>query len=124
MRIETIYRPEVVTAKTTESLRDAARRMDWMEIGALPVMLHDCLVGIISERDLSRAMADHADPVTTPISRYMTPEPFTASPDDDSLMVARRMIDLGVRHLPVVRDGEVIGIISARDLLAMEAWTA
>jgi CBS domain-containing protein len=120
MKVETIYRPDAVTAKTTETLREAARRMDWMEIGALPVMLHDRLVGIITERDITRALADNADPGTAPIARYMTPEPFTAGLDEDAHEVARRMLDLGIRHLPVVRDGDVVGIISARDLLAVD----
>jgi CBS domain-containing protein len=120
MKIETIYRPDAVTARTTESIRDAARRMDWMEIGALPVVLHGRLVGIITERDIARAVADNADAATTPIARYMTPEPFTAGLDDDAREVAHRMIDLGIRHLPVLREGEVVGIISARDLLAVD----
>src|SRR5436853_3865081 len=121
MRIEALYRTDVVTAEPHETLQDAARRMEWMEIGSLPVCEAGRLVGIVTERDITRAVAA-AEPIDTPVARYMSAAVLCAHPGEDTTEVAKRMLDMGVRHLPVVKDGEIVGIVSARDLLAMAAW--
>jgi CBS domain-containing protein len=124
MKIRELFKTDVVSAMSTETLMDAARRMEWMNISALPVLEADRLVGIITERDVTRAAAAGADMRRTSVIDYMTARPFTAYPEEEAGEVARRMLDLGVRHLPVVQEGKVVGIISARDLLVLEAWEA
>ncbi len=120
MRVRTIMSQQVITVAVTESVREAARRMRSNGISALPVVKGGELVGIISERDLVEALIDGSNPSTALISRYMTADPQYAGPEDDSSEVALRLLDMGVRHLPVVEAGQVIGMVSARDLLLLE----
>jgi CBS domain-containing protein len=120
MRVRTIMSQQVITVAVTESVREAARRMRSNGISALPVVKGGELVGIISERDLVDALIDGSNPSTALISRYMTAAPQYAGPEDDSSEVALRLLDMGVRHLPVVEAGQVIGMVSARDLLLLE----
>ena len=64
-----------------------------------------------------------ANPADVLVSAHATFRPETADVGEDSRAVARRMLDLGVRHLPVTAgDGQLVGMVSMRDLLAVEAW--
>jgi CBS domain-containing protein len=124
MRIRELFKTDVVSATSNETMMDAARRMEWLNVSALPVLESRRLVGIVTERDVTRAASAGADMRRTSIVEYMTAKPFTADPDEGAGEVARRMLDLGVRHLPVVEAGRIVGMISARDLLVLEAWEA
>ena len=124
MKVRALYRPDVLTAEAAESLIEAASRMQYQEVGSLAVLEHGRLAGIITERDLARALADGVDPVETPVARYMTGDPVTIGPDSEVAEAAATMLELGVRHLPVFEEGRVVGMVSARDLLSLEAWNA
>jgi CBS domain-containing protein len=78
---------------------------------------------MISERDVVRAVAEHTDLTRAAAGSFASRHVQTASLSEDSAEVARRMLEAGVRHLPVVEDGAPIGMISMRDLLALETWT-
>jgi CBS domain-containing protein len=82
------------------------------------------LVGIITERDLTAALAEGADPVLTPVSDYMTPAPEVLQPDNELADAAHLMLELGIRHLPIVRSGLLVGVLSIRDLLDAEVHHA
>lgn len=123
MRIEDLYVPEARTCRAADVLPDAARQMAAAEVGALAVV-DDAqnLIGIISERDLVRALARERDPGSVPVEAYASSAVETATLEEDSSAVAHRMLDAGIRHLPVVEDGRVLGMLSMRDLLAFETW--
>lgn len=80
-------------------------------------------VRVLTERDITRAVAEGADTRHTPLAEYMSLELHLTWPDDESHQVASHMLELGVRHLPVTENGKVIGMISMRDLLLLEALT-
>ena len=122
MNVGALYRPDVVTAHAGEDLTVAASRMAFHEVGSLAVFDDGSLVGIITERDLARAMADGLDPSSATVREYMTPDPVTVTPDQDVKGAAAMMLDLGARHLPVREGGRVVGMLSIRDLLWLEAW--
>ena len=124
MKVRAIYRPEVLTAAADESLLDAVSRIQYEEVGSLAVPEHGVLIGIITERDLTRALADGVDSAATAVGDYMTMEPRTVTPETDVGEAAAIMVDLGVRHLPVMEAGRLVGMMSARDLLSLEAWNA
>jgi CBS domain-containing protein len=64
-----------------------------------------------------------ANPASVLVSAHASPRPETADVEEDSRDVARRMLELGIRHLPVTAgEGELVGTVSMRDLLAVEAW--
>lgn len=122
MRISQIYRPHALTCRPEDSLLDAARAMLAEQVGALAVLHADQVVGILSERDVLRAVAQGADVATATVADFASHPVQTALPEEDATQVARRMLDAGVRHLPVQRDDTLLGVISMRDLLAVESW--
>ncbi|HSR26203.1 MAG TPA: CBS domain-containing protein [Candidatus Eisenbacteria bacterium] len=121
MQIATLVNPGVVWAEADEPLVTLARRMREHGIGSLPVRDGERLAGIVTERDVVAAVADDV-PGTAPARACMTADPAIATPAEDCAEVALRMLELGVRHLLVVDHGRVVGVVSARDLLMLEAW--
>ncbi len=117
MKVDAIYRPELFTVGADDSLAEAASSMQYNEVGALPVYEGERFVGIITERDLVRAIADDIAPQETAVRDYMTPDPASITPETDVRNAAERMLQMGVRHLPVVVGDEVVGMVSVRDLL-------
>lgn len=91
------------------------------DVSALPVVDHGRVVGIVTERDITRAVAQDQDVRTTTVADAMTQHPLEATPDEEPNVAATRMLQHGIRHLPVVQGHHLLGIISARDLLALEA---
>jgi CBS domain-containing protein len=117
MKVSDLQHHQLFTAQADESLDVAADRMSWHQVGALPVLEGQRLVGIISERDVTAAVAEGADAVITPVGDYMTPAPEVLGPDSELADAARLMLELGIRHLPVVRGGLLVGVLSIRDIL-------
>jgi CBS domain-containing protein len=121
--VDDIYRPGAITATADDSLEQIAARLQDKDISALVVLDGYRLVGIITERDIVRAVADRRDLADGTAGEYMTSEPVTVDLEMPLAEVARRMLAYGVRHLPVVVAGDVIGMVSARDLLEVESAT-
>ena len=90
-------------------------------VGSLAVFEGDLLAGIITERDLVAVVADARPPASIAVDELMTRGPALASPHEETPVVAARMAELGVRHLPVIDRGRLVGMISARDLLIFAA---
>ena len=124
MKVSDLHQHQLYTAQADESLDEAADRMSWHQVGALPVLEGQHLVGIITERDLTAALAEGADSVRTPVSDYMTAAPEVLGPDSQFADAAHRMLELGVRHLPVVHSGRLVGVLSMRDVLDVEVHHA
>jgi CBS domain-containing protein len=121
MRLESLFRPGVFSINPEATLLEAAEEMRAHDIGSLAVITDGRLVGIVTERDLVGALSEGAEPATVLVSRYMTEDPILASPDDGTEEVAARMVVMGVRHLPVLDNGRVVGMVSIRDLLEATA---
>jgi CBS domain-containing protein len=121
--VDDIYRPGAITATADDSLEQLAARLQERDVSALVVLDGDRLAGIITERDVVRAVADRRDLADCTAGEYMTSEPATVTLDTPLVEVARTMLAYGIRHLPVVVAGDVIGMVSARDLLRLERAT-
>jgi CBS domain-containing protein len=106
------------------SLLDVVSTLEAEAVGALPVLRDGHLEGVVSERDVVRALAGGCDPADLWAADVMADEPLYADPDEPIISVAERMVDEGVRHVPVVTGGEVVGLVSARDALQVlaDAW--
>lgn len=105
----------------TASVMDAVRIMVGHNVGALPVLDGDQLVGIFSERDLmKRVIVKGSDPTKVPVAEVMTRELVTADINDDHAECLKKMTDNRFRHLPVLEDGRLMGILSVRDLMRTE----
>ena len=111
----------LVHATTTENVREVAQRMSERNIGAVAVLDDGRLVGIFSERDvMSRVVAPGLIPEDTRIDSVMTRELVVADPGDDLDDALQKMNSVHARHLPVVDDGRLVGMISLRDLLEID----
>ena len=116
MLVRDVMTGAAVTDSATDTLRSAAERMWREQTGSLLVMDGGRLAGIITERDLLRAVALGADLATATVDEAMTSEVFTVSPDMPLRDAAREMAVRWIRHLPVVDGGQVLGVISMRDV--------
>jgi CBS domain-containing protein len=121
--VDDLYRPGAITAAADDSLEPIADRLQDKDVSALVILDGYRLAGIITERDLVRAVADRRDLAGCTADEYMTVEPATVALETPLAEVARTLLAYGVRHLPVVVAGDVIGMVSARDLLGLESAT-
>lgn len=108
-------RAEVCGPETT--LRDAADAMFDAGVGSIAVIDGPRLVGILTERDFLRAAAEGADPEEEQVRYWMTADPDIASPQSEVRDAAKWMLEIGYRHLPVMEENELLGIVSIKDLL-------
>jgi CBS domain-containing protein len=104
------------TVAPATTVGEAVALMAQYRIGSTVVMEGNRLVGIFTERDTVRAISQSHDAPGHEVSSWMTRDPMTAAPDDEVETALDTMLSHGFRHLPVVEDGEVIGIVSIRDL--------
>lgn len=100
------------------SLLEVARSMADRGHGSVAVIEGRDLVGIVTERDVVRAVADGVDLVNEPVRTRMASEPDVFSPDVDVFEAGEFLLESGYRHLPVVEEGTLLGVVSLRDLLA------
>lgn len=109
---------EVYTVQSNHTVRDAAAYMADRNVGAVPVLRGEDLVGVFSERDVVRRvlMAGH-DWSTTRVEQVMTSEPLTVVPDDDAEHCMLLMKQHNFRHLPVCDGTRLVGFLSMRELL-------
>jgi CBS domain-containing protein len=109
---------DVVTIGPSATVGELIALIAGRNIGALPVVEEGHLVGIVSERDVVRRLHEMGSALLTrQISEIMTTEVTTCSPSDSVVDLARVMTERRFRHLPVVVDGELRGIVSIGDLV-------
>ncbi len=107
----------VVSIEPLASVLDAAQLMAEFNVGALTVHIDDYLVGIVTERDYVRkVILDHKTSKETKISEIMTRDVVKVAPETLATECIALMKEHHIRHLPVAVEGQVIGIISLRDL--------
>jgi len=107
---------DVLTVEPSDSIGEAAEKMVAAGVGAVVVTDFGRIVGIVTERDLLRAVAQRARAAEARCRQWMTPDPLTVEPDTTVEEAAEIMFDHNFRHLPVVRDGRALGIVSLRVL--------
>ena len=121
MQVRDVMTQATITETASDTLRSAAERMWRQQTGSLLISERGRLAGIITERDVLRAVAFGADPATSTVDEAMTTEVYTVPPDMPLHEAAREMAARWIRHLPVVQDGELLGVISMRDITGIFA---
>ena len=116
MQVKDIMHEDVKTAAPGDTFAQVAATLHENAISSVVVMDGDTLAGIVTERDLVNLVADGQDPKTTTLSDRMTTNLDTVTSRTDVTEAAEHMARLRIRHLPVVDDGRLAGIISIRDL--------
>jgi len=124
MKIETILTTKgsnVFTVRTTQPVRDAVVLLVRHNIGAV-VVLNDAgeLRGILSERDVIRAVARDENLTVLTVGDLMTRQVIIGEPGDDATAVLHTMTEKRFRHLPVLDQGRLIGIVSIGDLVKLQ----
>jgi citrate synthase len=113
---EVMSRP-AITAQSHESVAAAASRMGEGSIGSVVVVENDKPIGILTERDLVRFAAVGADAEASAVAEWMTRDPYTFGSNESCVDAFARLSEHGFRHIPVVDDGALVGIVSMRDLM-------
>ena len=108
----------VLTIRPEQAIREALDLFIKHNIGAL-VVLDEAghLIGLLAERDILRAAPMNETIFSQPVRAVMTREPITAVPQDDLMSVATTMTDMRIRHVPVVDQGRLVGIVSIGDVV-------
>jgi CBS domain-containing protein len=112
-----VTRQEILAVEPEHTLSEAARYMRERGVGSA-VVIEEGPPGIITERDLLRAIADGADPTSTKVGAYRTPNAVTITLTWHVVDAARTMMERGFRHLIVLDEaGQIVGMLSIRDMV-------
>jgi CBS domain-containing protein len=121
VRVSEIMTNAAVIDEAGDTLVEAARKMWHQQTGSLLVVDGDDLVGIVTERDILKAVASGTSLDQARIADVMTKDPVTVAPGTSLREAAGIMADKWIRHLPVVDSGKLVGVISQRDLAGVLA---
>lgn len=116
--VREVMSSEVVCVEHESNISDAASLMVQGGFGSVLVTQGKMLLGILTERDVLRAAAYELDLSRASIGLWMTQDPVTTGADLETEEAADLMLSHGFRHLPILEDGELVGIVSLRDLLS------
>ena len=117
--IAAVMRSEFIEVAPEDTLGEVAERMTALDVGAVVVKDFGRLIGILTERDLLKAMAARVHTSEARVRQWMTENPITTTLDTDVDEAARVMLENGFRHLPVLDDsGQVAGVVSLRRVVA------
>ncbi|WP_166038439.1 CBS domain-containing protein [Sphingosinicella sp. YJ22] len=109
---------DIITGAPDMLVREAVSLLAQRKIGAVPVMDHDRVAGVMSERDVIYCLArDGASILDWPVKKIMTAPAITVEPDTTALSALSLMTSRRIRHLPVVEGKKLIGIVSIGDLV-------
>ncbi|MBW6425508.1 CBS domain-containing protein [Rhizobium sp. XQZ8] len=121
MRVKNSMTAQVVSAKSSDTVEDVARRMSEIDSGAIPVIDADGVVGIITDRDIVIRVVAEGKASSTPVAEVMTAGVESCLEEDDLAEAARRMAELQMRRLVVFdNEGNLAGIISLGDIALQE----
>jgi len=114
--VRDVMTSELVTIEPSETVAQAATKMGRSLTGSALVMADGELAGIFTERDIVKALASDFDAAGHPVSQWMTADPVTVDASIDAGEALQWMLAHGFRHFPVVNGGNLVGIVSLRDL--------
>ncbi len=112
-----IVKPTFITVAPEDTLGEVAERMSAQNVGAVVVKDFGRLIGVLTERDMLRAMAARVHTSDARVRQWMTENPITAPPDTTFEEASKIMLDKGFRHLPVVDGDTILGIVSLRRIM-------
>lgn len=116
-----IMTKSVISVDASITVNEAAKMMEDAKVGAVIVVENNKPVGIVTDRDFSVKVAAHAYQITAPIKQIMSSPVLTINSDETIRTAADLMHEEGVRKLPVMQNGNVVGIITATDIVNLLA---
>ncbi len=115
---------DVLAVAPEDTLGEAAERMTEEGVGSAVVLESGWLIGILTERDVLRAVAGRVHSSEARVREWMTPDPVVANEEATASKSLETMMAHGFRHLPIVEGEHVVGIVSMRDVIAASVKTA
>jgi CBS domain-containing protein len=107
---------EVLTVAPEDTIGETAQKMVEMGVSSAVVSDYGRMIGIVTERDLTRAVAGRVHTSEARVREWMTPDPVTLTKDASAGEAAQIMLENRFRHIPIVEDDRTIGIVSIRDV--------
>jgi len=111
-----IMTSDVLAVDPADTIGETAQKMVERGVSSAVVSDYGNLIGIVTERDLTRAVAGRVHTSEARVREWMTSDPITLSPDASADEAAKIMLDNGFRHVPIVDEGRAVGIVSIRDV--------
>ena len=119
--IADVMTKSVISVDASITVNEAAKMMEDAKVGAVIVMENNSPVGIVTDRDFSVKVVAHAYQISEPVKQIMSSPLFSINSDESIRIAADLMHDRGIRKLPVIDDGNVVGIITATDIVNLLA---
>lgn len=117
MKVKDVMTRSITTIEPDATIKDAASIMQQYNIGSIPVVDNNGLVGIVTDRDIVvRNIASDQDPFSTPVRNIMTSQVTTVTPEEDVKSISEIMSKRQVRRLPVVENQKLVGMVSLGDI--------
>lgn len=112
-----LMRPDFVAVEPWDTIGEAAERMSELDVGSALVVDAGHLVGILTSRDLLRAIAGRTHSSEARVRDWMTPDPRVAQLETPAEEAALMMVEQGCHHLPVLKDGRPVGVVGMRSVV-------
>jgi CBS domain-containing protein len=116
MNVRDAMTPVVLTAPASTTIAEAASLMAQRRVGSALIVEGERLLGIFTERDIVKALSQDGQAVQQAIGHWMTRDPQSISPDVSLEEALQRMVEGNFRHLPVLEEGRLVGMLSMRDI--------
>jgi len=115
-KLAEIMTSDVLKVDPSDTIGETAQRMVELGVSSAVVSDYGRLIGIVTERDLTRAVAGRVHSSEARVREWMTSEPVTLTPDASPGEAARVMLENGFRHIPILQGEQIVGIVSIRDV--------
>ncbi|MCV0366038.1 MAG: CBS domain-containing protein [Nitrosopumilus sp.] len=119
--IADVMTKSVISVDASLTVNETAKMMEDSKVGAVIIMEDNTPIGIVTDRDFAVKVAAHAYQISTPIKQIMSSPLFSINSDESVRAAADLMHDRGIRKLPVIDDGNIVGIITASDIVNLLA---
>lgn len=117
VKVKDIMRKYVVTLGPKATLEEAAKIMTNNKIGSIIIVEGNEPTGIVTSEEMVSAIADGVDPKKTSLKKMAKNRLITAAPEDDVLKVSRKMVKNGIKRMPVVKNKQLVGIVSDKEIM-------
>jgi len=121
MTIADVMTKSVISVDASMTINGAAKMMEDAKVGAVIVMENNTPIGIVTDRDFAVKIVAHAYQITTPVKQIMSSPLFSINSDESIRTAADLMHGRGIRKLPVINNENIVGIITATDIVHLLA---
>ena len=115
--VKDIMTKNVISVDSSVTVKDAAQMMEDTKVGAIVVTENNTPIGILTDRDFTIKIAAHEYPLTTLVKQVMSHPLYSITPGESVWMIADFMYSIGIRKLPVIDDNQLVGIVTATDIV-------